>query len=99
MPLSQDDRDEIRLLITQEIREAVKSAVNFALKAPITLAEVRSPTPEGMKEREARKIIIQEIGDSIKKSVEARVREAEAQIVEKTDPARAKMIRELVSEF
>jgi len=99
MPLSQDDKDEIRLLIARELRDAVKGAVSAILNAPMSLAQARYSRPEDMQEQEARKQIVREIGDSVIKSVEAMVREADARIVEKTDPERADRIRSMVPEF
>jgi hypothetical protein len=49
-----------------------------------------------MREREAQKKIVQQFGKVIIDAAEANLREADARIVEKTDPARAEIIRKLV---
>jgi hypothetical protein len=97
MPLSKDDKDEIRELVATEMKKAVKNAVNAVLNAPNTGG--RYPTPDSMQEREARNKLVREIGDAIVKSFEAVEREAQARVVEKTDPERAERIRRLVPEF
>jgi len=94
MPLSQDDKDEIRELIAQEFRNAVKSSVSAVINAPIELADVgRFGSPELMQEREARKKIARDIGKVILESAEDGLREAQARVIEKTDPERAKIVR------
>lgn len=100
MPLSKDDKDEIRELIAAEMRKAVQAAVSAVLNAPIQPHEVHTAmSPEGMQAREERKKIVREIGDAIVKSFEAVEREAQARVVEKTDPERAERIRKLVPTF
>ncbi|MBC7909641.1 MAG: hypothetical protein H7Y30_04020 [Pyrinomonadaceae bacterium] len=100
MPLSQDDKDEIRELIATEMVRAVQGAVRAVLNAPIQLHEVHTAmSPEGRQAREERNNIVREIGDAIVKSFEAVEREAQARVVEKTDPARADIIRKLVPTF
>ncbi len=55
MPLSQDDKDEIRLLIAKEIKDAVTGAFNAVTNAAISSTDISYATsPEGMREREAR---------------------------------------------
>ena len=66
MPLSKDDKDEIRELIAREIRDVIKGASS---------------------------------AEALLASAEANYREAQARVVEKTDPARAEVIRKLVAEF
>ncbi len=100
MPLSQDDKDEIRLLIAREIKDVVTSAFSSVLNAPISLTDLPyASSSEGQQEREARKKNVQEIRKSVLESIDANLREAEARIVEKTDPARAERIRKLVPTF
>lgn len=100
MPFSQDDKDEIRLLIASDMKIAVNAAVSAVSNAPIQLHEVHTAmSPEGMQAREDRKKIVQEIGESIVKAFEAGEREARARVVEKTDPESAERIRKLVPEF
>ncbi len=100
MAISKDDKDEIRELIATEMKKAVKSAVNAVLNAPIQLHDVSTAmTPEGIKAQEERKKIVREIGDAIIKSFEAVEREAQARVVEKTDPQRAEVIRKVVPTF
>jgi hypothetical protein len=101
MPLDKDAKDEIRELIATEMRRAVKDAVNAVLNAPIPLHEAGryGMSPEVTQAREERKKIVREVGDAIIKSFEANEREAQARVVEKTDPERAERIRKLVPEF
>ncbi|MDQ1558635.1 MAG: hypothetical protein QOD32_1695 [Pyrinomonadaceae bacterium] len=100
MPLSKDDKDEIRELIATEMKKAVKAAVNGVLNAPIQLHEIYTAmSPEGRQAREERNKLVREIGDATVKSFEAIEREAQARVVEKTDPARAERIRNFVPTF
>ncbi len=100
MSLNTDDKDEIRELIATEMRKAVQAAVRAVLNAPIQLHEVHTAmTPEGRQAREERNKIVREIGDAVVKSFEAVEREAQARVVEKTDPARADRIRKMVPTF
>jgi hypothetical protein len=100
MPLTKDEKDEIRELIASEMTKAVKAAVSAVLNAPIPTHEAgRYGSPVLMQEREARKKVVQEIGGAVVKSFEAVEREAHARIVEKTDPERADRIRKMVPTF
>ena len=100
MPLDNDGKDEIRELIATEMRKAVKAAVGAVVNMPIQLVDVQhAMTPEGRQEREARQKVAREIGDAIVKAFEAIEREAQARVVEKTDPARAERIRNFVPTF
>jgi hypothetical protein len=100
MPFSPDDNDEIRLLIAREIRDFVKSASNAVLNPTIELGEAQhAMSPEGQKESEAQKKIAQKLTKAIIDKAEANLREADARIVEKTDPARADIIRKLVPTY
>ena len=79
MPLSREDKDEIRELIAQEYRDALKSAVSAVVNAPIDLTDVgRLGSPELTQEREARNKIARDIGKVILESAEDRLREAQA---------------------
>ncbi len=100
VPLSKDDKDEIRELIATEMKNSVKAAVSAVVNMPIQLTDARDAmSPEGMQVREARQKIAREIGEAVVKSLEAVEREAQARVVEKTDPARAEVIRKLVPTF
>ena len=100
MPFDKDDKDEIRKIVATEIRDFVKSAVNAALNRPIELTEMnQAMTPEGMKEREAQKKIVQQFGAVIIKAAERNWREAEARIIEKTDHEAAERFRKLDPTF
>jgi aspartokinase-like uncharacterized kinase len=100
MPFSKDENDEIKEINATEMWRAVKDAVSAVINAPIQLHEISHATsPEGMQAREERKKIVREVGDAIIKSFEANEREAQARVVEKTDPQRAEVIRNLVPTF
>jgi hypothetical protein len=101
MPFSKDDKDEIKEIMATEMRRAVKEAVSAVLNAPIPLHEAGryGMSPEMTQAREERKKIVREVGDAIIKSFEANEREAQARVVEKTEPERAERIRSLVPEF
>lgn len=97
MPLSQDEKDEIRELVAAEMKSAVKEAVNAVLKAPHEGG--RYPTAESMQKSEDRKKIVQEVGNAVVKAFEKHEREAQARVVEKTDPERAERIRKFDPTF
>lgn len=101
MPLDKDTKDEIRELIATEMKKAVKAAVSAVVNMPIPLGEVSryGMDTEARERRETRQKIAREVGDAIIKSFEAVEREAQARVVEKTDPQRAEVIRKLVPEF
>src|SRR5690242_7788641 len=100
MPFGKDDKDEIRKIVATEIRDFVKSAVSAALNRPVDPAEGRyAMSGEGRREREAQNKLLQQFGTAIIKAAEANLREADARIVEKTDPKRAEVIRNLVPEW
>ena len=100
VPLDKDVKDEIRELIATEMKKAVKAAVGAIVNMPTQLVDVQhAMTPEGRQERETRQKVAREIGDAIVKAFEAIEREAQARVVEKTDPARAEVIRNLVLTF
>jgi hypothetical protein len=97
MPISQEDKDEIRELIATEMRKAAQEAVDAILNAPAQL--VRYPSAEEMQAREERNKLVREVGDAVVKAFEAIEQEAQARVVEKTDPARADRIRKMVLTF
>lgn len=101
MPLDKDTKDEIRELIATEMKKAVKTAVNAVINMPTPLGEIDryGMDTEARERREARQKIAREVGDAIIKAFEAVEREAQARVVEKTDPARAEVIRKLVPTF
>lgn len=100
MPLSKDDKDEIREVVATEMKKAAQAAINAILNSPIQLHEVSHATsPEGMQEREARNKLVRDIGMAITQSFEAIEREAQARVVEKIDPERADRIRKLVPTY
>lgn len=100
MPWSADDKDEIRYLIARETRDAAKSVINAVVNMPIELGEVqRAMSPEGMAERQARQRIAQQVGARILDALEDRLRDADAKVVEKEDPERAKFIRNFKPTF
>lgn len=93
-------KDELRELIATEVRNIVRFTCNAVVNAPIQLADVRyAMTPEGMQEREARKKIAREITGIVLEASEDYLREAQARVVEKTDPQRAEIIRKLKPTF
>ena len=100
MPLSQDDKDEIRLLIAMEIKNAIRHAISAVVNMPIELTDVQyAMTPDGRQEREERQKVAKQIGKAILDSAEETLREADARIVEKTDPERADRIRKFKPTF
>ena len=100
MPLSQDDKDEIRLLIAKESMKILDTAFSSVMNAPINPSEFEyANSKEGIEEREMRKQFLRKSRVAVLESVDANLREAEARIVEKTDPERAEIIRKLVPEF
>jgi hypothetical protein len=93
-------KDEIRELIATEFRNIIKFTCNRVVNAPIALTDIRySLTPEGIQEREARKKVAKEIGSIVMEAAEDYLREAQARVVEKTDPHRAEIIRKLKPTF
>lgn len=93
-------KDELRELIATEVRNIVRFTCNAVINAPIQLADIRhAMTPEGMQEREARKKIAREITSVVLEASEDYLREAQARVVEKTDPQRADFIRKFKPTF
>jgi hypothetical protein len=97
MALSKDDKDEIRYIVQQEIGKAFKAGLSAAVNVPINLGE--AVTAVTNKERQERNKLIKSIGQSIKSALTDLEDEANAKIVEKTDPARADVIRRLKPTF
>ncbi len=95
--LSKDEKDEFRLLIHEEINKAFAAALGAALNYPVSFSD--SMTSEKQQERRQRIAVINEIGSAMKNALRDLKDEANAAIVEKTDPARAEIIRKLKAEF
>jgi len=92
-------KDELRELIVTEIRNVMKVASNRVVNMPVTSDFYRALSPEGMKEREARKKIAREVTGVIIEATEDYLREAQARVIEKTDPQRAEIVRRLKPTF
>jgi hypothetical protein len=100
MALSKDDKDEIRLLIAREIRDVIKNAATAVENMSVELGAGRHlMSSEDHEKREAEKKMARRVGKVVLDAAEANLREADARIVEKTDPERAERIRRLVPEF
>lgn len=97
MELDTDAKDEIKYLIQQEIGKAFNAALSAALSAPIQLTDVNDRAKQD--ERQKRIAVIKEIGNQIKSALQDLEDEANAKIVEKTDPARAEVIRRLKTTY
>ncbi len=93
MAITNDDKDELRYLIQQEIGKAFKVGLHAAMDYPIQIGDVHDNDKQ--LEREKRKATIREIGTAVGKALEGLKVEADARVVEKTDPARADVIRRL----
>jgi hypothetical protein len=100
MPLDKDIKDEIKELIATEMRKAVQMAVGAVVNIPIQLVDAQyAMTTEGRQEREARQKIALEYGKAIVEAFADVEREAQARLVEKTDPERADRIRKFKPTF
>ena len=97
MPLSKDDKDEIRYIVQQEIGKAFKAGLSAAINVPANLGEAVTVVKD--KESEKQKKLLREKGKVIKEALRDLEDEANAKIVEKTDPARAERIRRLKPTF
>ena len=95
MELNEDTKDEIRLLIQEEIKKAFDVGLNAALNYPVNLGDAVSTSETRQKEKE----LITKIGKAVKVGLEDLKTELEAKIIEKTDPARADVMRRLKSSF
>lgn len=93
-------KDELRELIASEVRNIVRFTCHAVLKAPIPRFISRyGMTPEQMQDSEERKKIVREVTGTVLEAAEDYLREAQARVVEKTDPQRADIIRKLKPEF
>lgn len=97
MELTKDDKDELRELIQDEISKAFNAAFSAALNIPTNLSDLNNA--EIQKQKEDTKAIIRVVGNAIKSALEDVRSEAQARVVEKTDPARADVIRRLKTTF
>jgi hypothetical protein len=97
MSLDKDTKDEIRELIQEEIYKAFNTAFAAALSYPISITQ--SHDPDYRDARQKRSEIIREVGNGIKSALDDLRTEAQAKVVEKTDPARAERIRNLKPTF
>lgn len=93
-------RDELREIIATEVRNIVKFTCSKVVNAPIPLHEARyGMDSKERQEREARQKIAREIAGLVLEASEDYLREAQARVVEKTDPKRAEIIRNLKPTF
>lgn len=86
------DKDELRLLIQEEISKAFDVAFSAALNYPVSISDATSM--EKQEARQKQNAIVREIGDAVKNALRNLKDETFARIVEKTDPERAKRIRD-----
>jgi hypothetical protein len=77
--------------------KAFKAGLSAAVNTPVSISDATNP--EKTKERQARNKLIKEVGNSIKSALSGLEDEYYARIVEKTDPARAEVIRKLKPTF
>lgn len=94
---SKDAKDEIRLLIQEEISKAFDAALNAALSNSVSISDLGSV--EKQQERERQNAVVRRVGNAVKNALRDLKDEAYAKIIEKTDPARAEVIRRLKPEF
>jgi len=92
-------KDELRELIATEFRNIMRFACDAVLNTPIRPSSRLGPTPEEVLESQDRQKIAREIAGLVLGAAEDYLREAEARVVEKTDPQRANIIRRLKQEF
>ena len=93
-------KDELRELIAPEVRNIVKYAARAVVSSPISPPGNRfGMTREEMEQQEVRKRIACDITATVLEATEDYLREAQARVVEKTDPQRADIIRKLKPEF
>jgi hypothetical protein len=94
------EKDEMRELIATEVRNMIKVACNAAINVPVQPHEIQSAmSPEGLMATEAQKQEATKLVASIMSAVDDYVREAQARVVEKTDPQRAQNIRNFKPTF
>ena len=93
-------KDELREVIATEIRNAVKAIGNAIVNAPVPLTKLRMiETEEGKRQYELQKNASRVIANVALEAAEDYLREAQARVVQKTDPKRAEIIRRLKPEF
>lgn len=93
-------KDELRELIATEFRNIVRFTCNKVISIPIQPSDIRhAMTPQGMQEREARQKIAREISSTVLEAAEDYLRQAQARVVEKSDPERAQFIRNFKPTF
>jgi hypothetical protein len=93
-------KDELRELIATEVRNIVKFAARAVVSSPIApLGNRLGMTREEMEQQEVRKRIARDITATVLEAAEDYLREAQAQVVQKTDPQRADIIRKPKPEF
>jgi len=91
------EKDELRILIYGEINKAFNAALNAALNYPVNISDLTSQEKE--KARQQQDEIVRKIGKAIGNVLRDLKDEADAKIIEKTDPARADRIRRIKTEF
>ena len=93
-------KDELRELIATEIRNVVKLMCTRVVNPSVPLEEVRfAMTPEGMKAREERLKLARQFSSVVLEAAEDYLRESQARVVQKVDPARADRIRRFKPTF
>ncbi len=91
--LQPEIKDELRALIQEEIWKAFDVAMRAASNLPIQLHQMNDK--EFQERREIQKQMVQEISKAIKSALNHLKAEAQAKVIEKTDPQRAERIRAL----
>ncbi|MFS8084992.1 MAG: toll/interleukin-1 receptor domain-containing protein [Acidobacteriota bacterium] len=93
-------KDELKELISTEIRNVVKLMCSRVSNPPIPLEAGRfAMTPEGMKQREETLKVARQFSNVILEAAEDYLRESQARVVQKVDPERAERIRRLKPTF
>jgi signal transduction histidine kinase len=93
-------KDELRELIATEVRNIVRFAARAVVSSPISPPGNRfGMTREEMEQQEVRKRIARDITATVLEATEDYLREAQARVIEKTDPQRAEITRKLKPEF
>ncbi len=91
--LQPEIKDELCALIQEEIWKAFDVAMNAATNPPIQPNQLNDSGFQAR--RETQKQMVQEISKAIKSALNHLKAEAQARVVEKTDPQRAERIRAL----
>jgi hypothetical protein len=89
----QEFRDELRVFIQEEVWKAFDVAMRAAVNAPTAFTGVGNMEKENL--RQIRSEAIREVNAAIKSALNHLKADAQARVVEKTDPERAKRIRAL----